>query len=460
MKYGKIAAILAGIAILAGGGYAALSVAESSVNQDTGIETIFDFDYKSVSSVDITNQSGTYKFELSQEGWTAADENTDIRPYSTAISYVVMYMADLQSTKVIEEDASDLSKYGFDNPTVVTCRQISGTEFTLEIGCNTPTGDNCYVKKAGENKVYTISAEDTKYISVSRDDLKNPYLLSTSDTSISSLTLQTDGKTAFSVERTDSGWVINEPVLNLPYENSVFLSEITSICDSIVRAAASGYIEENPQDLSIYGLDSPKHSLEISTDSETVKYLIGDYSDEQQYQVYVLDVQKNQVLTYYASNLKCLDYTVSDILSTSYVGYCVPEEVSGLEIFMDGETINIDIDYENGIYKITSPFEAEISSSDTENMTLFTNFYNSFAGLSFTDVDMDAKPTGDAVYSVTYHLKDSDDTLSVSLLKRDENSYYILADGEYTGTITSESIIKHSDGILNTWKILSEALGN
>lgn len=460
MKYGKIAAILAGIAILAGGGYAALSIAEHSVNQDTGIEAIFDFDYTSVSSVDITNQTGTYKFEISEDGWTAADENTDIRPYNTAISYIVMYMAELQSTKIIEENASDLSAYGLDNPTVVTCRQVSGTEFTLEIGNNTPTGDNCYVRKAGENTVYTISSDDSKYISVSRDDLKNPYLLNTSDNSITALTLKTNGKTSFSAERTENGWVLNEPYVNVPYENAVFLSEITSICDSLARAAASEYIEENPTDLSVYGLDNPRNSLEISTETETVEYLIGNYSDEKEYQVYVLDVQKNQVLTYYVSNLKCLDYTVSDVLATSYIGYYVPEEVSKVEVLIDGETVSIDIDYKNGVYTFTSPFETVINSSDTENMTLFTDFYNSFAGLTFTDVDTEANPQGDAVYSITYFLLDSDDTLSVSLLKRDDTSYYIMVNGEYTGAVTSESIVKHSDGIVNTWKTLSETLGN
>ena len=63
----------------------------------------------------------------------------------------------LTSTDIIEENASDLGKYGLDKPAITLDAEYrSGSETKLLIGDDSPSGKETYVAVEGSNTVYTV----------------------------------------------------------------------------------------------------------------------------------------------------------------------------------------------------------------------------------------------------------------------------------------------------------------
>lgn len=88
--------------------------------------------------------------------WTVNDMSTDEIDTSKAYSLAGMY-SNLTSKNKIEENPSDLSQYGLDNPNyTVTLTMKSGEKHTIFVGDLSPTLGEYFVMKDGDNMVYTI----------------------------------------------------------------------------------------------------------------------------------------------------------------------------------------------------------------------------------------------------------------------------------------------------------------
>ncbi len=192
--------IIAGVAVLVllGGSLLALKLTEpkpdtsSSVSdEDTGI-TLYTEDYNNISSIAVTNENGGYtivrtkKAEPKSEakttaaaestetdGSAAASENSstftvselgNVKLDDSLIGTLPTNAASLQATKLIEENVSDLSKYGLEKPKAevkITFDGDNARELTLLVGDDTPAGD-VYVCIKGENIVYSVSSSIVK----------------------------------------------------------------------------------------------------------------------------------------------------------------------------------------------------------------------------------------------------------------------------------------------------------
>jgi hypothetical protein len=118
-----------------------------------------------------TNDDGEKVTELVDRNVWQAIEPEGMRVKSSSIDSLAWNANTLKAVKLIEENPSDLSVYGLDNPTILTFIMKDGTEYILHVGNETPTGGAYYAMKWNEEPVYTIGEYEGEKFTQSRLDL-------------------------------------------------------------------------------------------------------------------------------------------------------------------------------------------------------------------------------------------------------------------------------------------------
>lgn len=433
-KYLKLIIILLSIIILSTIAYVAVDKSTSNKEKEiasAGIVQLCDFETSDISRMVITNSSGTYDFAFKDDIWNWS--NTEDAPFkcnTIILTQIADAMSSLSSNKVIEENADDISKYGFDNPMSIECYTSDGQQFSIEIGSKNPTSTSYYVIKSGENTVYTISAEKGDVLYSERNDLKSSYLLDVFVSEVTRIKLENQNGTVFDVQKdTDGIWQIKEPVSNV----NTNLTKISSYSDLLVRATAYEFVEENPSDLSKYGLENPSYILNISTADENVRVLIGDEPEQYPQGVYVMidtDSGVKDVTVFYRGNIGVLDADVSELISPIIYGYNI-NKISEINMSIEGQSVNLGIDSANEKYTFNGT-----SIEDEERISLYNEFFNSFNILEIADIDADAVPDTQQtpVLEINYVLTDGTE-INTSYYSGENSDYlYYFKDGKYTGT--------------------------
>ena len=184
-KTGKSIAALAGVLAIMGGGVAYLMYTKPPeddpvVAQMPGSEkqeviiikdkTITEADPETgimdtgvIKTVDVTNEEGDlHVVQLTGRTDDSAATYTlkgyeDVLMNNTLVGTLANNANGLVCTDLIEENCTDISKFGLDKPKVtVDITYESGSETKLLIGNESPSGTDTYVMAEGENTIYTV----------------------------------------------------------------------------------------------------------------------------------------------------------------------------------------------------------------------------------------------------------------------------------------------------------------
>ncbi len=133
----------------------------------------------SVSYLKVKNEKGTYEIERTQKGLSVKGlEGKEL--YNAYISVLVERASSLVSQQVIEENASDLSKYGLKNPkTKIEVTFKNGDKKTLLLGDDIPLSqyEAVYFCFEGEKTVHAVSKSPlTVFMGISKENLLSPIV--------------------------------------------------------------------------------------------------------------------------------------------------------------------------------------------------------------------------------------------------------------------------------------------
>lgn len=174
---GTAKGLIAGIAavVLLGGGVAAMKFTEPKPQIDIGDpaeeeaeKMIYSGIESDVKTIAVENANGGYTFTRTHKAPSDSDdsntyvveglENVKLDEYTAG--NMAGNAASLSTKTLIEEDASDLSKYGLADPRAKVTVTFDGEDphtVTLLVGDETPGGDT-YVKLADDSRVYSSSS--------------------------------------------------------------------------------------------------------------------------------------------------------------------------------------------------------------------------------------------------------------------------------------------------------------
>jgi|LSQX01.2.fsa_nt_gb hypothetical protein len=425
---------------------------------DEKIEIINIDDEIDIQEVVIENRGEKLVFKKDGLEWTMNPEE-EFRFDKFKIDGIVANFKQLSAKRIIEEDSIDLNKYGFDKPAVVTVTTSEGLEIGVEVGNETPTKEAYYLKKKGENTVYTVETYLGEYFSYSKTDLKDRYVFDALPTDVTHLSVIRDGKIVFNAGLTDEyQWMLKEPI-----EADIDYSKLDGAINDAIRAQIASFIEENPLDLSIYGLDQPKYVMEIATanNREIVEFGI---EKEKNWEIYARFKDGKDVFTLHPSNFEFLEMSTMEIaLPIVYIANI--NDVSEMNVTIDGRTISsqIDTSLDN-----TDPDKEkyiidgkDVKAKGDEGVSAFKDFYQAVIGVTFSSVETDAVLSeADPEIVFDFKLKVAPGSTRIEFVSKDDENYYVLKDGKYTGKVVDKSQFDKQDSITKTYQKLMELLSN
>ncbi len=406
-----------------------------------------------------------YTIEHDGNKFTVKHEGTEwVLTYPEGVNYskletenMANNAAGINASRIIEENATDLSIYGLDKPTIVSFKTKDGKEQVLEIGSNTPTDDGAYVKTKGSNTVYLVDLYSVNVFRVKKYHFWNMNLFDINQEDINSLTLERQGKVAFKVKlNEDKQWYLTEPL-----EGVANSGKFQPYLDGLSSLYAISIEEDKPTDLAEFGLDKPSYTMILDTKKGIKKLYLGTEFVKGQ-EIYAKLDGVDTIYVLYVPSLDYIDMPLKDLLEGLVY---TPDiyDVSEFSLEMDGKTtdVKLDLDPEKNTDKDKFTVNGkEANKKDTNGEVFVRAFYKALIGVGFVDLDTENKtvPAVKPEAIITYKLKKDPGQVKVEYIPKDDTTYYAVINGKFTGKIVSKMDFDMPGGIRDSLRKLLESI--
>lgn len=246
-----------------------------------------------ISKITFENEHGTLNITrntsmANKDAEWSMDELGDIKPNSTAVKACVNICAGLKGRQLVEENASDLAKYGLADPAARIAVSADGQSgVTFLIGDEIPTGNYRYAALEGSSDVYTVLITNVNYF---LQDATYFCSLSIVDTpsdddwpEIERLTVKRkdlDYDMVFvTVDEEDApiGMVSTQAMIK-PVYAGLDITNSSAVTHGIwgLEATEAVVLKPTDEDLAEYGLDDPQCTVILDTDSQDYTLKVGN----------------------------------------------------------------------------------------------------------------------------------------------------------------------------------------
>jgi hypothetical protein len=191
----------------------------------------------------------------------------------TEVTSVTSNLATLESTRVVEENAKDLAKYGLAEPKVEVAFKAAGDKDyrRLFVGGKTPTGGDLYAKLANDAKVLLIPAYLESSLDRSTFQMRDKSILKFERDQVSAIEVAS-GPMSMTFTKQGDTWALTHP-----YRAR---TDSTAI-DGLLGRIGSGQMkslaaqEATPADLHKYGLVKPTAIVTLISPSGRTGLMVG-----------------------------------------------------------------------------------------------------------------------------------------------------------------------------------------
>ncbi len=267
----------------------------------TDVSYLVEGSREQLESILIENEINTFTVGRNAKGFVVK-ELEGLEQNSTVLNAVGNCIASITIQQLVEENASDLAKYGLaedDYGAKVTVTKYGNTQYVVYFGNTTPDGDTVYVRLADSNAVYTTKATSSSYFYYDMHEFLYLVMmeeLSTANTAptIDFLTVTRkdldydikfeDDTKNYSADEISmaSSQVMIEPVyayLDITNSNDVIYGLWGLQAETAVKAFPT------EEDFAEYGLDDPFCTVKLEAELQVYELIIGDpagyyYDDE------------------------------------------------------------------------------------------------------------------------------------------------------------------------------------
>jgi len=382
------------------------------------------------------------------EKWVVTHPEINFEPKTSAISDFTFTFANIYSENLIEEDPEDLSVYGLDDPAAtLTVRTKEGEEVQIYIGSQSPTGVAYYIQVAGDPAVYTLRKYTVDKVFTKVDDLRDKTIPVPDPQALTYLKLYSEqsGETIEVVPiddddrvsrlATTSAFKIIQPYRTpRPVDTQRFDETMQKIPPTFTII---DFIDDDPDDLSVYGLDTPRYEFEMrDANNASVHLFFGEEADADH--AYAKRADSPEVFTLNKSSLQVLQtdpFTVVEkfllIVNIQYVeritltGEGTTYDITIDDTNFDEETLEGQLFYVNGI---------EIEDE------LFRKYYQTIIGLYADAENPNPGPyPGSSDVTIQFELNDrvSADSARLDLVQVNKDFYAAYRNG-YSEFIVSD----------------------
>lgn len=342
------------------------SVAETTSSKD---ESVLILDRaEDISTVHITNESGEYTLEKSGSGkslWTIGELGT-VSQNNTLKDSLRDACGNLTAKKLVEENASDMSKYGLDKPIAsVTITYSDESRTVLDVGTTAPNERYSYARIQGENSVYMVLGSRLSYFTnpvtayAELNLIAQPSDEEWPDYGVETITRKDwDYEVTFENDPQDNEAMLSSQVITSPIFSYLNITGSSDVTHGMWGLTASECVvlEPEQEELDEYGLADPFCTVNLKGEGYDYNLLIGDPikavdSEGSEtdavtgYYCYLEnDSGKNAVYSVGVDSLPWATFEVKDVISN----------IMTSNYLVDLSEISIEYKGEKTVYEITS----------------------------------------------------------------------------------------------------------
>lgn len=441
-----------GAVVLLGGGVAAMKLTEpdntadeeTSVTEEETVSDIYSGDVNNLVSVEVSNAAGGYTFKRTAAGTEETQAVFDIDGMAgiarddSLVSSFGQNASTLSPVMVIDENASDLSKFGLDSPETEVTLTFDGDDaqkVTLLIGNETPAGD-LYVKLKDSPAVYTASSSFLKTYTYEKEYFVSKVVLEEPEDDDYPI-VQT-----IKVERTDlekpiifeytgeneSGGTSATHVMTSPVKAYLDVSSSVDYTHGLFGLSAAGVLSINPteDELKVAGITEPACTVTMTLEDGT-EYVLktgiaytGDDSSEAGYTGYF---EGTDILwKFNASDVPWVTMSAGDAMSSLVFGSYI-YDLKSLEITAGTVTDKFEFtgtDEESYIVKLNG------KAYDLER---YKSFYQALIKAPAEEICTSDEGIGNLIASFTLKYNNGNPEEKIEFYETDGNKVIIRKDG-------------------------------
>ena len=330
---------------------------------------VLDRDEADITAVTAVNEAGGFTLDKPASGkssWTI-EEITSINQNKTLIDDVISKCGLLEASKIAEEDASELAKYGLDEPLAsFTVSYNDGSSKTVLVGDTAPDTKYSYVKLEDSSTVYMMLNVRLSHFIGGANEFAALTLIPkpASDAEWPDYGKETitrsdwDYQVVFENDPKDiegmlSSQVISEPIF--AYLNITGSSEVTHGMWGLT-ASACECVAPSDEQLKGYGLDEPRCTVTLKGDDYDYKLKVGGEAFDP-----TVAEQDTPVLLGYYCTIEgvtgCNAVYVIPEASLPWINFKIEEVISNLmttNYLVDLAEMSIEFDGEKTVYEMTT----------------------------------------------------------------------------------------------------------
>ncbi len=413
------------------------------------------FNSNDINKIELQTPDGTFSAVLNESGIWELEQEVDFKINPYFLNSVAGSLCNLTASENIGPATEDIKKqYELDDSYVVTLSTDSSSR-TLYTGKLTATEEYYYVMTDASDNIFLVEADYGDYLCPNRNSLKNIYVQTNQSSPIDRMTLTHDGEVLYDLQKKeDDTWKMLSPIES----DFIDLVNISNLQTDILEWIIDKFGEENitEEQYAKYGFDHPAYIFYFSQEDGTETTIYAkDYDANSTEFVECLQKETGQIFYCAANYISLLQSTTADFLSDNIYNVAITE-VSAVDIQMEGEELSMKIDAENEQYTVNN---IDVDALGSDAVSALTLFYQSISDITAdTFYPMEEKPEGEPAVSITYTLTDGSKEV-ITLLKKDDQTYYALRNDEYSGLLVERSQFTTRTGILEMYNRLKKAIG-
>lgn len=429
--------------VVLGGIYAGLMLRPAQDDTaDTPSVSLISIESGKLASVHITLRGGEdYTMNVAtDDSGTAYTMSGEISDYSQSLMEALMDAARTVSARPVTEDCEELEKYGLsadDETDTVVITDTSGTAVTLTLGLVSDTlGTYCTVD--GGNDVYLLENTAAQSLTQPQTYYRNLTILGSyynlsSELQTLSIDCLSDGS-SISISARDTSNLDDDAVS--AYSNFVFTAptacdaDDTDLSNGLLSSLQSGLtaqsiVEDQPSDLSKYGLDDPVR-IHLTANNLDAAILVGDKDDDGG--IYVMEEGGATVFLCTASDYAFLDADWNDWRSTNLMP-CALSQIDSITIVEDDMVSVVDITHVEAEENEEDDTDTTTATCNGDDMTddALQKLFLAVTSVNYTRLVDNPQPAN-AEITVTLTLTDATER-TLSFAKGGSREYLVSVDG-------------------------------
>ncbi len=398
------------------------------------------------------------------EMWAVDKDTFGYELDQNAVDGIGYAFSNIKAQSIVEEAApEDLTPYGLAQPSVAVAELKDGTEIKVLCGSLTPTGSTYYLMLENDPAIYEVFSSYGKSFSNDLNYFRDKTIGKQIDYSnFQVINIQREGKQEIEIKSKVSRdeeeavygmaqYRVTKPFQLQPdIDTNEYQTMQTSLPGLMI---AQKIVADNPEALSLYGLDTPWLNFYAADSNNEMRLLFGDLLPDDETLMYCMEADGKTVFAVtaadldYVANLEPFDVVERFVLLVNI------ETVDSMDIKGFGKSYTMRIQREESEADENEDGEKDIIETffideKQVNEGLFKDSYELAIGMLADGVVEKETDIADAEASIVYHLNfENLKTAMVEFVPYNDNFYAAYFDGTAEFVIAKKEVLELFDSL-------------